>query len=168
VVRKAVRRSTRKRARARPRRRRTLPPDLGPVAENLPRDETSENLPPILVLDRPSSWSREETQAREEELSQRKNIDRALAGVKVKPAAQTELTEEQIQELMGDVSTLSALEKKLRRYTVIKHREQWRDHDPGRVRTATENDPLYAQEVGVARHHVSTWRRALDRKAKNN
>ena len=129
-------------------------------------------------MEPPSCWSREQLREQYEEQERRKeqkavslsqaarNIDRALAGVKVKPAAaaQTELTEDQIQELMGDVSKLSPLEKKLRRYTVIKYGEQWRDHDPGRVKTAMENDPLYEQEVGVARHHVSTWRRALGRK----
>jgi len=125
-------------------------------------------------MEPPSWWSRgrllEQYEEQERAKKQKavspsqaaRNIDRALAGVKVRPTATA--PEEEIQELMGDVSKLSPLEKKLRRYTVIKHGEQWRDSDPGRVKTDAENDPLYEKEVGVARHHISTWRRALGRK----
>jgi len=81
-----------------------------------------------------------------------------------KVRAPAQLTEDQIQALMGDVSKLSDTEKKLRRYTVIKYGDRWKDVFPANAMKAAEHDPLYEKEVGVARWTISTWRRALDRK----
>src|SRR5262245_30455798 len=74
-------------------------------------------------METPSWWSREQLREQYEEQERAKkqkavspsqaarNIDRAIAGVKI--ASQTELAEEQIQELelMGDVSKLSDTQK---------------------------------------------------------
>ena len=83
---------------------------------------------------------------------------------RAKGQAPSQLTEDQIQKLMGDVSELSDTEKKLRRYAVIKYGDRWRDVFPANAMKAAEHDPLYEKEVGVARWTISTWRRALDRK----
>jgi hypothetical protein len=86
------------------------------------------------------------------------------ASPEAKAQSLSQLTEDQIQKLMGDVSKLSATEKRLRRYTIIKHREHWKSQDPGRVKTASEKDPLYEKEVVGIHYGISTWRGALGRK----
>jgi hypothetical protein len=82
---------------------------------------------------------------------------------RAKGQAPSQLTEDQIQALMGDVSELSDLKKKIRRYAVKKYRERWRDVDPADVRKNAEGNKLYEEEVG-ALHHITTFRRALGRK----
>jgi len=80
------------------------------------------------------------------------------------PARLTEVTEDQIQTLMGDVSELSDLQKKIRRYAVLKHGARWRDIDPAKVQKGARDDELYKKEVGVIVHHITTFRRGLGRK----
>jgi hypothetical protein len=91
-------------------------------------------------------------------------VDKPASRVRTQPPSQP--TEDQIQALMGDVSELSDVEKRIRRYVVIKHRERWGEIDPGRAKTAAKNDPLYEQEVGIIHYEISTWRRALGRKSR--
>jgi len=79
-------------------------------------------------------------------------------------SSSSQLTEDQIQTLMGDVSKLADLPKKIRRYAVLKYGAQWRDHEPAEVRKNANDDPLYRKEVGVIVHHITTFRRGLDRK----
>jgi hypothetical protein len=78
VVKKAAKPSTRKRRHARPRRRRTLPPDLGPVAENLPRGTSSENLPPFIGPYDPPELTSEQLREREELERARRRLDALL------------------------------------------------------------------------------------------
>jgi hypothetical protein len=83
---------------------------------------------------------------------------------RTKAQSPSQLTEEQIQRLMGDVSELSDLQKKIRRYAVLKHGARWRDIDPAKVQKGAQNDELYKKEVGAIVHHITTFRRGLDRK----
>ena len=83
---------------------------------------------------------------------------------RAKGQAPSQLTEDQIQALMGDVSELSDLKKKIRRYAVKKYREQWRNIEPAAIMKAAKNDKLYEEEVGVVVYSISTFRRALGRK----
>src|SRR5262249_10491545 len=78
-----------------------------------------------------------------------------------------ELTEEQIQALMGDTSTLSELQKKIRRWAVKRYRERWKKIEPAKAQADAENDKIYEAEVGDAiPHHITTFRRALGRRAR--
>jgi hypothetical protein len=147
-----------------------LPPDR-PAAEHLP-----EHLPEHMAFDLPPEPTPEQLKEREKLREASERLARyvealnqaAIAGVKIKPtsAAQTGLTDEEIQALMGDVSKLSDTEKKIRRYVVKKYGAQWKDVDPGRARTAAKDDPLFEKEVGVVLYEVITWRRALGRRQK--
>jgi len=83
---------------------------------------------------------------------------------RAKAQAPSQLTEDQIQALMGDVSELSPTDKKIRRYAVKKYREQWRNIEPAAIMKAAKNDKLYEEEVGVVVYSISTFRRALGRK----
>jgi hypothetical protein len=80
------------------------------------------------------------------------------------PASPSPLPEDQIQALMGDVSELSELQKKIRRYAVLKYGTQWGNHDPAEVQKNARGDPLYKKEVGDIDYHITTFRRALGRK----
>jgi hypothetical protein len=97
VVKKAAKPSTRKRRRARPRRRRTLPPDLGPAAENLLRGTSSENLPPFIGPYDPPELTPEQLREREELQKARRRFDAHLGApqrvVVVKPAPADPLQE---------------------------------------------------------------------------
>jgi len=83
---------------------------------------------------------------------------------RAKTPAPSQLTEDQIQELMGDVPELSDLQKTIRRYAVLKYGARWRDVDPAKVKAGAKDDPLYRKEVGDIDHHITTFRRALGRK----
>jgi len=98
VGKKAAKKSIKKRRRQP--RRRTLPPEE-PVAENLPRGKTSENLPPLIgPMEPPSWWSRERLREQYEEQERsarsaspsrvaRKVIARAAMGVVTVESATT-------------------------------------------------------------------------------
>jgi hypothetical protein len=83
---------------------------------------------------------------------------------RAKPQSPSQPTEDQIQALMGDVSKLSDVEKRIRQYVVKKYRDRWKDVEPGRAMTASKDDKLYEEEVGLIHYSISTWRRALGRK----
>ena len=82
---------------------------------------------------------------------------------RAKEQAPSQLTEDQIQALMGNVSGLSDLQKKIRRYAVKEYRERWKDVDPADVLKTAAGNKVYEEEVGVL-HHITTFRRALGRK----
>jgi hypothetical protein len=136
------------------------PPDQ-PAAEHLP-----EHLPGHMAFDLPKDWQPPIDPGFSP--AARKAMARAALGVvtvDTPPTTQTELTEEQIQELMGDdASKLSDTERNIRRYAIIRYGAQWRQVGPTRVHTEAEGNELYEKEVGPL-HHISTFRRALGRKA---
>jgi hypothetical protein len=180
VVRKAVRRSIRKR-RAQPRRRRALPPDLGPVADNLPNEETSDNLPPVLELDRPSSWSApptpEQLKEREELRKAGKRLENFLnapqrvivvesASAKPTIASQPKLTDEEIRMLSGDDQSLPHERREIRRFAFRKFGD-WRDVPVSVVERAAAKDPEFLQRVGGVTPHLSSFKRALPRRKKD-
>jgi hypothetical protein len=87
--------------------------------------------------------------------------------LRAKAQSPSQLTDDQIQALMGDVSGLSDLPKKIRRYTVLKYGAQWKDHNPAEVLKNATGDPLYEKEVGSGIvSHITTFRRALRDKDK--
>jgi hypothetical protein len=140
-------------------------PDKGPIADNLPDEETSENLPPHVGLMDPPSWWSSEMQARREAS---KNIDRALAGVKVKPTgagAHSEVSDERRMELLsGDATRQTPAHKRIRRFAF----KAFGDWEKNKISTiiimqAAENDPDYKREAGVV-ESKSTFDRALGRK----
>jgi hypothetical protein len=177
--------ASRKRRRSRPRRRsrlrRILPPDLGPIADDLPRSNTSDNLSPIIgPIEPPSWWSRERLREQYEEQERRKKqlneheqlrkagerLENSLrAPQPVTVVSSTELTDEQIETLMGDVSDLADVPRKLRRYVVKKYRDHWRHVSPTAARKDAEDDEEYRKEFTVL-YHESSWRRAFGLKEK--
>src|SRR5262249_19262466 len=197
VVRKAVRRPTKKNQRARPRRAlkdRILAAVRGTgmrtwTVEALMQAAGCSNYERVLrcahelFLDNllccgptepPSGWSREYLQGLYEDQewykerltrpaslspATRRAMARATLGivtVDAPAAAQTELTEEQIQTLIGDVAGLSDLVKRLRQWIVRKYRDDWTRVSPSDAREAANNDEEYRKEFGVL-HHISTF-----------
>src|SRR5262249_40555665 len=86
-------------------------------------------------------------------------VEKPKPGTKTKSPSQ--LTEDQIQKLMGDVSGLRDTEKKIRRYAVLKYGAQWKEINPAKVQKDAQGDELYQKVVGIVVHHISTFRRAL-------
>jgi hypothetical protein len=134
-----------------------LPPDR-PAAEHLP-----EHLPEHMAFD----LSPEQLKEREELRGASKNIDRALAGVKVKPtsALHPEVSDERRMELLsGDPTRQTPAHKRIRKFAF----EEFGDWDNNKVSTsrimnAAVKNPEYMREAEKLESE-STFNRALGRK----
>jgi hypothetical protein len=155
VFRKVSHGSIRKHRRARPRRRRTLPSDRGPVAKNLPRGTSSESLPPLIGPYDPPELTPEQLREREELERARRRLDAHLgapqrvvvvSSANPEPAAapQPKLTEEEIQFLRGD--TLRSDVYREIRQVAFREFGDWRNTRTPDIIAAADRDSVFKKK----------------------
>jgi hypothetical protein len=123
--------------------------------------------PVVLTPEQLKALTPAQLKAREEGRKASKNIDRALAGVEVKPASalHPEVSDERRVELLsGDPTRQTPAHKRIRQFA-FKAFGDWEKKQISTIRIiqAAENDPDYKREAGVV-ESKSTFDRALGRK----
>ena len=157
-----------------------------PAAEGLPAGDSSENLPTHMAFDLPEPTP-EQLKEHEELQQARRNIDRALAGVKAKPPATSPelalvsridhelaalitpaatatlagLSEDDLRYLMGK-NEHRPTEREIKRFA-FRTFGDWRHVATKNVMAAAKKDEKFRRDVPKFPNEI-TFRRALDRR----